>query len=117
MRKVKRLWSKPGQDLERNESQEPTIEVTKDDPINDTVERHPAYAQIGAMRVSGSHGAYLYGSDFRHQHYIMIQIHDSVLHRSLSGDRAHSGKRLIEVALSEAQWATFVSSLNQGSGV
>ena len=107
--------SKPGQFHERNEPQEPAVEVVKDDPINDTVERHPAYAQIGAMRVSG--GAYLYGSDFRHQHYITIQIHDSVLHRQLSGDRAHSDKRLIEVALSEAQWATFVSSLNQGSGV
>ncbi len=115
MRKVERLWSKPGQDLERNEPQEPTVEVIKDDPINDTVERHPAYAQIGANRVSG--GAYLYGSDFRHQHYIMLQIHDSVLHRQLSGDRPHSGKRLIEVAMSEAQWATFVSSLNQGGGV
>ncbi len=91
------------------------MEVIKDDPINDTVERHPAYAQIGAMRVSG--GAYLYGSDFRHQHYITIQIHDSVLHRQLSGDRPHAGKRLIEIAMSEAQWATFVSSLNQGSGV
>ena len=27
------------------------------------------------------------------------------------------GRRIIEVAMSEAQWATFVSSLNQGSGV
>lgn len=119
MKTVKRkpLWSKPGQDLERNAPQEPTVEVTKDDPIKDSIERHPAYAQIGAMRVSGSGGACLYGSDFRHQHYITIQIHDSVLHRSLSGDRAHAGKRLIEISMSESQWATFVSSLNQGGGV
>lgn len=111
MREVKR----PAQYYERNEPQEPTIEVVKDDPINDTLERHPAYAQIGANRVSG--GAYLYGSDFQHQHYITLQIHESVLHRQLSGDRSMTGKRLIEVALSEAQWATFVSSLNQGGGV
>lgn len=107
------IWSKPGQSYERSEPQEPTIEVG--DGLEDTVERHPAYAQIGAHRVSG--GAYLYGSDFRHQHYITIQIHESTLHRQLSGDRAHPHRRLIEVALSEAQWATFVSSLNQGSGV
>ena len=100
---------------ERNAPQEPTVEVTDDDVLNDTVERHPAYTQIGAHRVSG--GAYLYGSDFRHQHYITIQIHESELHRQLSGDRAHPRGRLIEVALSEAQWATFVSSLGQGSGV
>lgn len=109
------LWSRPGQYLERDAPQEPTVEVVKDDPISDMVERHPAYAQIGANRVSG--GAYLYGSDFRHQHYITLQIHESVLHRQLSGDRPMAGKRLIEIAMSEAQWATFVSSLNQGGGV
>lgn len=100
--------------LKRHEPQEPTTEVGG---INDegTVEKHPAYAQIGANRVSG--GAYLYGSDFQHQHYITIQIHESDLHRQLSGDRASPHRRLIEVAMSEAQWATFVSSLNQGSGV
>ena len=111
----KHLWSKPGQYHERQGPQEPTVEVGGD--FEDTTERHPAYAQIGAMRVSGSHGAYLYGSDFRHQHYITIQIHDSELHRNLSGDRAHANKRLLQVAMSEAQWATFVSSLNQGGGV
>ena len=106
---------KPGQYHERSEPQEPTVEAGGDS--EDTIERHPAYAQIGAFRVSSSHGAYLYGSDFRHQHYITIQIHESELHRQLSGDRSHSNRRLIEIAMSEAQWATFVSSLNQGGGV
>ena len=113
---TKNIWTKPGQYQERNEPQEPTVEV-KDEggPLEGTVERHPAYAQIGANRVAG--GAYLYGSDFRHPYYITLQIHDSELHRHLSGDRPMSGKRLIEIAMSEAQWATFVSSLNQGGGV
>jgi hypothetical protein len=99
--------------LERHDPQEPTVEVRGE--LESSIERHPAYAQIGAMRVSG--GAYLYGSDFRHQHYITIQIHDSELHRELSGDRPMAHQRLIEIAMSEAQWATFVSSLNQGGGV
>lgn len=100
--------------IERHDPQEPTIEKA-DGAIDDSIERHPSYAQIGAFRVSG--GAYLYGSDFRHQHYITLQINESELHRSLSGDRPHPKRRLIEIAMSEAQWATFVSSLNQGSGV
>ena len=115
MTKDDTLWSKRGQFHKRREPQEPTVEDSSRGVVTETVESHPAYAQIGASRVSG--GAFLYGSDFRHQHYITITIHDSALHRSLSGDRAHGGKRLIEVALSEAQWATFVSSLNQGDGV
>ena len=76
---------------------------------------HPAFAQIGAYRTSGS--ANLYGSDFPHQHYIVIKIHRSQLDRRLSNDWPHTRDDLIEVALSEAQWATFVSSLNVGQGV
>lgn len=93
---------------------EPTIEKV-DSPVNDTVEKHPAYAQICASRVSG--GAFLYGSDFAHQHYVTISIHASELHRGLSNDRPFARKEYIEVALSEAQWAAFVSSMNVGMGV
>lgn len=76
---------------------------------------HPAFAQIGAYRTSGH--ATLYGSDFPHQHYITIRIARSQLDRHLSNDWPHAREELIEVALSEAQWATFVSSMNMGGGV
>lgn len=76
---------------------------------------HPAFAQIGARRVSGSTN--LYGSEFNHQHYITISIQRSELNRSLSRDWPFAREELIEVALSESQWATFVSTLNHGSGV
>lgn len=76
---------------------------------------HPAFAQIGASRVSGS--ANLYGSEFNHQHYMIISISRSELNRSLSRDLPFAREELIEVALSEAQWATFVSTPNHGSGV
>jgi hypothetical protein len=94
--------------------QDPTIEKV-DSPISDSVEKHPAYAQIGASRVSG--GTYLYGSNFAHQHYVTISITKSELNRSLSRDWASGGEEYIEVALSEAQWASFVSTLNSGTGI
>lgn len=93
--------------------EEPTIE-RKNGPHYDTVERHPAYGQIGASRVTGK--AHLYGSDFEHHGYIRISIHTSELARGLSHDWAHPGRELIEVSLSEAQWASFVSTLNSGQG-
>ena len=83
--------------------------------VFESTETHPAYAQISGSRVSG--GAVLYGSDFKHQHYVTIRIAKSDLHRGLSNDRLSTREHYIEVALSEAQWATFVSSLNIGSGV
>lgn len=87
-----------------------------DDPVSESVETHPAYAMIGASRVSST-GHYLYGSDFRHQHFVTITVRRGEMHRSLSRDWHSAREEYIEVALSEAQWATFVSSLNTGSGV
>jgi hypothetical protein len=91
--------------------------VTKpvDSPVSEAVTTHPAFAQIAASRVQGR--ANLYDSDFRHQNYMTITIRGSVLHRGLNRDW-HSGEdEMIEVALSESQWATFVSSPNMGTGV
>jgi hypothetical protein len=90
-----------------------TIEVVG--PMDGTRTTHPAFAQISASRVSGS--ANLYDSDFSHQNFMTITIRKSELHRSLSNDWHVAKDELIQVALSEAQWATFVSSPNNGSGV
>lgn len=85
------------------------------DRLTEKVVTHPCFAQIGASRVSGN--KHLHGSDFSHQHYVTITICRSEVHRSLSTDWNHGRDELIEVALSEAQWATFVSAMNIGDGV
>lgn len=92
--------------------EQPNIEQTD---RGGTVSRHPAFAQIGASRVSGY--TRLYDSEFVHQHYMTVTIRRSELHRELSRDWHFGRDELIEVAMSEAQWATFVSSPNVGSGV
>jgi len=80
-------------------------------------EIHPAFARISAGRVShGGGGAVLFDSDVRHQHTVRITISTATRERSLNRDTIFHGKELIEVELSEAQWAGFVSSMN-GSGV
>jgi hypothetical protein len=94
---------------------EPT-RVATNNAWSEYEENHPAYGMIGASRVSG--GAYLYGSDFRHQHWMTIRIHHGRLLRSdLSYDHYMAEGQIIEVELSEAQWATFVSAANVGDGV
>lgn len=92
----------------------PTIEQG-DGLHTDTVERHPSYAQIGASRVTGEIN--LYGSDFTHHSYVSIRISKSELHRNLSHDWPFARGEYIEVSLSEAQWARFVSAMNVGEGV
>jgi enamine deaminase RidA (YjgF/YER057c/UK114 family) len=92
--------------------QEPEI---KPGPRGETIETHPAYGQIRVGRVSGA--AHLYGSDFTHQHYITVEISRSEVKRNLSTDWLHSGDEIIAIDMSEAQWATFVSSPGVGEGV
>mgnify|MGYP001199961301 CR=1 FL=1 len=92
--------------------QEP--ETTVDEP-GERISRHPAFGQIVAHRVSGHRS--LYGSDFTHNAFITISISRSEMRRSLSYDWHHATDEIIEVELSEAQWATFVSALNVGQGV
>lgn len=76
---------------------------------------HPAFGQISVSRISGRRA--LYGSDFMHDRFVRVAIGPSVLQRDLSHDWYFRSQTVIEVDLSEAQWATFVSSFNVGEGV
>jgi hypothetical protein len=75
-------------------------------------EEHPAFGMITAHRVSSSPGAVLFDSEIRHQHYVTIKISTADRRRDLNRDWIHPGKEIIEVGVSEAQWAQFVSSMN-----
>lgn len=87
--------------------EEPVTQVEGDREVT----THPAFAEIQASRISG--GQTLYGSDIQHQHYVAIRIHRSRLHRNLSNDWAFAEiGSMIEVAMSEAQWGEFITSMN-----
>lgn len=96
---------------------EEPVTVKKSFTANDdnTVTTHPAFGQISLHRVNGYQT--LYGSDFVHHNTVRIAIHRSQLNRNLSHDWYYAEDTLAEVELSEAQWATFVSSFGMGSGV
>jgi hypothetical protein len=76
---------------------------------------HPAFGQIAVNRISGN--SVLYGSDFQHHAFVRVTIYESELNRSLSKDWPYQRNVLAIVDLSEAQWASFVSSFNVGGGV
>jgi hypothetical protein len=80
----------------------------------DEPDSHPSYAVVQVNRPSG--GASLFMSPFTHQHYMTLSIHRATRNRSLSNDHVFSEVELIEVAMSEAQWAKFVSSAGMGGG-
>jgi hypothetical protein len=78
-----------------------------------TRDTHPAFGVIQANRVSSSPpGQVLFDSDIRHQHFVKLTISEADRERDLNHDWVYEGKTLIEVWMSEAQWAQMVSSMN-----
>lgn len=83
----------------------------------ETTVKHPAFAQVSVSRRSqGGNGANLYDSDFGHNSYVVVEVKRSELHRDLSRDWHFDREHIVQFAFSESQWATFVSSFNNGSG-
>lgn len=83
---------------------------------DDGTETHPAFGFIHASRVSSNPGAVLFDSDIKHVHFVTLTIQRATRKRELNRDWLFGRQELIEVAMSEAQWASFVSSMNT-SGV
>jgi hypothetical protein len=79
-------------------------------------ESHPSWGKIGASRVSHGGGAALFDSDIKHQHTVMVRIQTATRNRHLNRDWIHGKREFVEIELSEAQWAQFVSSMNSGDG-
>lgn len=81
-------------------------------------EQHPAWVLVGASRVSHTPpGAVLFDSDIRHQHYVTVRVKRARRKRDLNHDFKSGRETIVEFAMSEAQWASFVSSMNTGDGV
>lgn len=82
-------------------------------------ESHPAWGMIGASRVSSTPGAALFDSDLLHGHYVIVRLQRADRTRNLLHDFLFGGRRdrIVEIAMSEAQWASFVSTMNSGEGV
>lgn len=82
------------------------------DPVADERgdEHHPAFGMISQHRVHSSPGEVLFQSDLRHPEYIRLDVHEATRKRDLSHDWVHSGRKVCEVSMSLAQFASFVAS-------
>lgn len=85
--------------------------------MNDTkIFTHPSYAVITTSRCSGNRES-LFGTSIETNHYVSLQIKPAELHRHLNNDWIHSKNiPIIEVNMTETQWAQVVSSVNNGDG-
>lgn len=87
--------------------------VTEDDMHGYKYE-HPGYGTICISRGSGQ--VDLFDSDVGHQHFINLTINRAVRYDDGRHQFIHAKDQLIEVRMSEHQFARAITSLNMGSG-
>jgi hypothetical protein len=80
-------------------------------------EHHPAFGLVSLHRISANPGAVLFQSDVRHPEYMRVTVTEATRKRDLRHDWVHPGRMICEISVSMAQFASFVASTGQGSGV
>jgi hypothetical protein len=81
------------------------------------MEKHTHKGQLYVGRVSRGGAVPMYGSKIEHSTTIQIQLSTSREERKYGKEYYYGGERLVEIELTQAQFAEFVSSFNVGSGV
>lgn len=80
-------------------------------------ESHPSFGLISVSHYTCSPPQNFFGSSIRHNAGVSLTISRAVKHRNLSNTWYHDKDELIEVNLTQAQWAELLSSFNRGPGV
>ena len=80
---------------------------------------HPSYAVAQLSRVSSSHAKPLFGSSVGHSNTIVLRISraEEVRSTDLSYDSYFEREQLVEVEMSQTQFAELITSMNYGSGI
>lgn len=91
-----------------------TKRVEDKSSVFDYTETHPSYGVISISHTSGRTD--LFASDVQHQHFITIKVSEA--RRVVNGTHEFvmDDRQLVEVAMSAAQFAEFITSPNRGSG-
>lgn len=69
---------------------------------------HPAYACVQVTRQTGDR--ILFGSDLPHNQTVCITISHAVNDRSHNHNHIHQEKQIVEIVVSESQWASIVAN-------
>ena len=78
-------------------------------------ETHPSYGCIGISQTSGR--GVLFGSEVTHQHFISLTISEARRVVDEPREFVISDRQLVQIAMTQAQFAEMITSPNRGSGV
>lgn len=79
--------------------------------------KNESFGMLRFSRVSGNSG-YLFGSDLQPNHFIIMELNDGYMSRSLSHDSYFdTNNNKVRIKMSTNQFSELITSLNYGSGV
>ncbi|NQT03561.1 MAG: hypothetical protein HQ580_16150 [Planctomycetes bacterium] len=84
--------------------------------MDGTKETHESYGLVGVSRRTGDPGS-LFGSSIRHHNYVALTIKRAELSRDLHRNWYFGHEALIEVEMSNTQFAELITTMNIGDGV
>lgn len=77
--------------------------------------QHPAFGTVQISRFTGG-DFHLFGSNLKHSGGVALRVTKADLRRHLHEDWIHPSGEIVEVYMSEAQFAHMIASMNMGSG-
>lgn len=83
--------------------------------MNEDRKTHPSYGLISWGRVSGQQTLFM--SPLEHHNYIEVTISEAATYRSINETRVLGQKHIIRVAMTEAQFAQFITTPDRMPGV
>lgn len=81
------------------------------------VEKHPSFGQLSFCRRSHGGETRVYGSSIGHRSTVVMTISHSEKRRDLNRTWYFPDKTVVEIEMSQSQFAEAISSLNMGGGV
>lgn len=85
-------------------------------PIDGKKEEHESYGMLGFHRTNGGH-TNLFGSSIKHQSTIRMTLKKAVKERGLNRNWYYGKGQIVEIEMSQSQFAELITSLNVGDGV
>lgn len=81
------------------------------------VKKHPSFGMAAFSRFSSNANQPLFGSSIQSKQMISLRISTAEHDRDINHDRYHADRRIVEVVMSQSQFAELITSFNQGEGV
>jgi len=83
----------------------------------DKIDYHESFVQVSFSRHNSNKNKSIYGSSIGHNETLVLEVYESEVHRHLSRSWYSPRKKIMELEMSQSQFAELITTMNMGSGI